>query len=238
MAEWGALLRRCPGQPDRGFKSLPLRHVILRSLVVAVVVVPGSIATQNVASASSCTRVHVAKPNDSWTRIATRFGVPLKRLLSINDATVQTAIFIGDRLCLKPAAAPSTSQPEATTPPDSSAPPAPSTPSDPSTPPVSYTRKQSTAIIREVWPDELEETALVVARRESNLVHRVVGGKNDCCVGLFQIYFSVHRTWLVEMGVVEVEQLLDPRVNAEAALRLYRRNGNSWRPWWTSSWRP
>ena len=25
-AEWGALLRRCPGKPDRGFKSHPLRH--------------------------------------------------------------------------------------------------------------------------------------------------------------------------------------------------------------------
>jgi LysM repeat protein len=214
-----------------------------------VVAVPGSIATQNVASAasfaspsrpiaSSCTRVHVAKPNDSWTRIAARFDVPLKRLLSINDATVNTAIFIGDRLCLKAAAVPSTPQPEATTPPDSSAPPAPSTPPDPSTPLVNYTRKQSTAIIREVWPDELEETALIVARRESNLVHRVIGGKNDCCVGLFQIYYSVHRSWLAEMGIVEPAQLLDPRVNAEAALRLYRRNGNSWRPWWTSSWRP
>jgi hypothetical protein len=66
----------------------------------------------------------------------------------------------------------------------------------------------------------------------------VVGGKGNCCIGLFQIYWSVHQSWLAVSGVTTVEQLLDPRTNAEAALALYRRNGNSWRPWWTSSWRP
>jgi hypothetical protein len=66
----------------------------------------------------------------------------------------------------------------------------------------------------------------------------VIGGKGDCCYGLFQMYWSVHRAWLADKGVTSASQLLDPRVNAEAALTLYRRNGNSWRPWWTSSWRP
>ena len=101
-----------------------------------------------------------------------------------------------------------------------------------------FTRKQSRVIIREVWPDDLEETALFVAKRESNFVHSVVGGQNGCCLGLFQIYWSVHRAWLADTGVTSAEQLLNPRTNAEAALALYRRNGNSWRPWWTSSWRP
>jgi hypothetical protein len=106
------------------------------------------------------------------------------------------------------------------------------------TPSHQLTRRQVRSIIREVWPDELEETALYVAQRESNLVHAVVGGKNDCCLGLFQIYWSVHKAWLPTIGISQPSQLLEPRANAEAALALYRRNGNSWRPWWTSSWRP
>ena len=45
----------------------------------------------------------------------------------------------------------------------------------------------------------------------------------------------VHKSWLARSGVTDPSQLLDPRVNARAAYELYRRNGNSWRPWWTSS---
>lgn len=99
-------------------------------------------------------------------------------------------------------------------------------------------RREVVAIIREVWPDELVENALYVARRESNLRPSVVGGRNGCCFGLFQIHWSVHRAWLQNSGVGHPSELLDPRVNTEAALVLYRRNGNSWRPWWTNSWRP
>jgi len=131
----------------------------------------------------------------------------------MNSATADSAIFIGDSLCVS-------TQPVLTP------------------PTQTYSRRQVVAIIREVWPDELEETALFVARRESNLVPSVVGGKNNCCLGLFQMYWSVHQSWLTKSGVTEPSQLLDPRVNTQAALALYRRNGNSWRPWWTSSWRP
>jgi hypothetical protein len=134
-------------------------------------------------------------------------------LLSLNNATVNTVLYVGNRVCV-------------------------STKPVHSAPAETFTRKQSRAIIREVWPDELEETALYVAKRESNFVHSVVGGTKQCCVGLFQIYWSVHRAWLADTGVTSAEQLLNPTTNAEAALALYRRNGNSWRPWWTSSWRP
>ena len=212
MAEWGALLRRCPCKADRGFKSLPLRQ--FRRLLVAVIAV-AAVPTAPVVSAASCTQYHSAKPNDSWTRLAARFNIPLSELLSLNNATVRTPLFVGDRVCI-------TTQPAVATPSSKE----------------QFTRKQSRAIIREVWPDELEETALFVAQRESNLVHSVVGGKGDCCIGLFQIYWSVHRSWLAASGVTTAEQLLDPRTNAQAALALYQRNGNSWRPWWTSSWRP
>ncbi len=213
MAEWGALLRRCPCKADRGFKSLPLRQ--FRSLLVATLAIVVAVPTASGVSAASCTQYHSAKPNDSWTRLAARFRTPLPELLSLNNATTRTALFVGDRVCIstQPAVAiPSTTE--------------------------QFTRKQSRAVIREVWPDELEETALFVAQRESNFIHSAVGGRSDCCVGLFQIYWSVHRSWLAASGVTTVEQLLDPRTNAVAALALYRRNGNSWRPWWTSSWRP
>ena len=224
MAEWGALLRRCPGQPDRGFKSLPLRHVnrswrpsvrtrVSSILLAIAVAVPAMSLTSSPVFAASCTRYHTAKPNDSWSRIAARFNVGLGALLKMNSATADSAIFIGDSLCVS-------TQPVLTP------------------PTQTYSRRQVVTIIREVWPDELEETALFVARRESNLVPSVVGGKNNCCLGLFQMYWSVHQSWLTKSGVTEPSQLLDPRVNTQAALALYRRNGNSWRPWWTSSWRP
>ena len=214
MAEWGALLRRCPCKADRGFKSLPLRQMLRRcSALLAVFVGFSVLLPASPASAAACTQFHTAKPNDSWTRISARFGVSLRELLTLNQATTETSIFIGDKLCVSVQQV--VQRPTAT-----------------------YTRKQVRAIIREVWPDELEETALFVAQRESNLVHTVIGGKGDCCYGLFQMYWSVHRAWLASQGITSAAQLLDPRMNAEAALTLYRRNGNSWRPWWTGSWRP
>ena len=170
------------------------------------------------AAARTCTQFHQAKPNDSWTRLSARFGTPLKTLLALNSASVDTAIFIGDKICVSDRAQ--------------------ATPDPVVIPTERYTRKQVRAIIRDVWPDDAEENAVFVATRESNLVPHVVGGKNDCCLGLFQIYWSVHKSWLARSGVTDPSQLLDPRVNAQAALDLFRRNGNSWRPWWTSSWRP
>jgi hypothetical protein len=213
VAEWGALLRRCPCKADRGFKSLPLRQ--FRHLLIATLAIILAIPTASGVSAASCTQYHTAKPNDSWTRLAARFKTPLPELLTLNNATARTALFVGDRVCVS-------TQHQVVTP----------------TPAEQFTRKQSRTIIREVWPDDLEETALFVAQRESNFVHSAVGGSGGCCIGLFQIYWSVHRSWLVASGVTTAEQLLNPRTNAEAALTLYRRNGNSWRPWWTSSWRP
>ncbi len=235
MAEWGALLRRCSGKPDRGFKSLPLRQP-MRYLCcfgrkqVAATVVAITLATTfaiapapfsgSPASAAACTRQHSAKPNDSWSRLAARFKLSLRELLAINSASTRTAIFIGDTICV------SQQQTEHSA-------------NQPLTQPTeTYTRRQVVAIIREVWPDEHEENALLVAGRESRYVPTAIGGTGNCCYGLFQMYWSVHRSWLAKSGITEQSQLLDPRANAEAALALFRRNGNSWRPWWTSSWRP
>jgi len=103
-------------------------------------------------------------------------------------------------------------------------------PVDEAIPATTYTQKEIVQIIREVWPDELEERALAIARRESKLNPRVIGIPNKCCYGLFQIYYRWHKQWLPKIGVVRANQLLDPRKNAEAALEIYRRN-NGWGPW-------
>ena len=208
-AEWGALLRRCPGKPDRGFKSLPLRQLVFAVFCVAV----SSFIVPTQVSASSCTVFHQARANDSWSRIAARYDMSLKRLLTLNGAKTSTMILVGNQIC-------TSDQPVIVI------------------PDAVYKRKDVVAIIREVWPDEHEENALFVAQRESKLNPKVVGGTRNCCVGLFQIYYSVHRSWLSTVGVTEPAQLLDPRVNAQAALALFKRNGNSWKPWWTKSWRP
>ena len=192
--------------------------VVAITLAFAFASAPVSISGSP-ASAAACTRQHSAKPNDSWSRLAARFKLSLRELLAMNSASTRTAIFIGDTICVsqQPIV---TQQPTVTKPTDS------------------YTRRQVVAIIREVWPDEHEENALLVARRESRYVPTAIGGTRNCCYGLFQMYWSVHRSWLAKLGITEPSQLLDPRTNAEAALALFRRNGNSWRPWWTSSWRP
>ena len=82
-------------------------------------------------------------------------------------------------------------------------------------------------IIRDVWPDDLEERALEIANRESRFVPTA---KNFCCYGLFQIYFEVHKSWLDDLGVTRAEQLFDPLTNARAAYTLYQRSGG-WGPW-------
>ncbi len=209
-AEWGALLRRCPGKPDRGFKSLPLRQLFF---AVVCVVASSLVFLPMQANAASCTAFHQARTNDSWSRIAARYDMSLKRLLALNGAKTSTMILVGKQIC-------TSDQPIIVI------------------PDTTYKRKDVVAIIREVWPDEHEENALFVAQRESNFKPNVVGGTNDCCIGLFQIFYSVHRSWLTSVGVTEPAQLLDPRVNAQAALTLFKRNGNSWKPWWTKSWRP
>jgi hypothetical protein len=81
-------------------------------------------------------------------------------------------------------------------------------------------------IIRDVWPDDLEDHAIAIATRESRLQP---SARNACCWGLFQINWQAHHAWLAEIGVTSASQLLDPSTNTQAALALYQRDG--WRPW-------
>lgn len=81
-------------------------------------------------------------------------------------------------------------------------------------------------IIRAAWPDELEDRAVATAFRESRLVPTA---RNACCLGLFQIHWAAHRTWLAGIGVTAAGELLDPATNAAAAFALYQLDG--WQPW-------
>lgn len=184
----------------------------------------------------SCDDPYTVVSGDSWAGIAQRFGVKQAALLQSNGATAQTRLLPGDQLCLPAGAALVTASGGGVAsdpPPPTSATteaPAVTTTDAPSTtdaPARGYGRDEVIAIIRSTWPDELEDRAIAVATRESNLIPTV---RNSCCYGLFQIYFSVHRSWLAGMGVTSASQLYDPRTNAAVALALYQRAGG-WGPW-------
>ena len=185
--------------------SATIRGVIAAALITALFIA-------NPAPANACATTYAAKSGDSWWSIAERHGLPLNRVLTLNKATTSTKILIGDDVCVAKASA--KKQPQTT--------PAPKR--------ITYTQAEVIQIIREEWPDELEERALTIARRESKFNPYAVGIPNNCCYGLFQIYYRWHKTWLPNVGITSAEQLLDPRLNARAAYRMYQRN-NGWGPW-------
>jgi hypothetical protein len=90
----------------------------------------------------------------------------------------------------------------------------------------SYSAGEVEQIIRDVWPDDLENQALAIAKRESNL-HPT--SHNSCCVGLFQIHWNANQRFLNSIAITSVTMLYDPIHNATAAYRMYLRNG--WAPW-------
>jgi hypothetical protein len=93
-------------------------------------------------------------------------------------------------------------------------------------PPAAPAAQSVDDMIRAAWPDDSEGEAVRIATRESRLQP---DARNACCYGLFQIYFTVHRGWLAELGVTSAGQLLDAETNIAAALALFQRSG--WQPW-------
>jgi LysM repeat protein len=188
---------------------------------------------------------------DFWIRIADGAGVTVSDLLELNGAGSNTPLYPGSSICLPegartppppppvtqpPTTAPATTAPAttapATTAPATTAPPATVAPTTAPTtaapaPPTPTAPADIEQIIRDVWPDELEERALEIAWRESNYVPTA---KNYCCYGIFQMYWDVHKGWLSDMGITSADQLYDPTTNARAAYALYERAGG-WGPW-------
>lgn len=184
-----------------------------------------------------CATSYKVASGDYWIVIADRVGVSLKDLLAANNATVKTALYPGREICLpKGASSPTTGAPATTAPakatpttakPATAKPPATTAAPTTTLPRRTYTAAEVESIIREVWPDDLEDEAVRIARRESNLQPTA---RNSCCIGLFQIYWTVHKGWLTAMGITSADQLFDPRVNATAGFALYQRSGG-WGPW-------
>ena len=152
---------------------------------------------------ATCVPNHVVERGESWWSISRSEGVSLRALLKLNGAEASTLIRPRDEICVPKSALPET---------------------------VQYTQAEVIQIIRDVWPDDLEDRAIAIAQRESKLRPGVIGIPNRCCYGLFQIYYRWHQSWLPNIGVNHARQLLDPQVNARAALEIYRRN-SGWGPW-------
>jgi LysM repeat protein len=173
-----------------------------------------------------CPQTYVAGAGDSWFRIAGAANVTPDALLRENRATADTVMFPGDEICLPAGATmPSQPTPPTTAPPPTTDPPATTIPTT-TAPPASTAEVQR--LIREVWPDDLEQKALDVAFRESRYVATAYNG--FCCYGVFQIYWTVHQSWLGEFGIHSSSDLFDARKNIEAAYGLYQRAGG-WGPW-------
>ena len=175
-----------------------------RLLFLCAVALVCSVVSPQQVDAASCPRTYIAKRGDSWWSIAQKSNTTLNRVLKLNGAKSTTRILVGDEVCI-----PADKAPAATV--------------------STFTQAEVIQIIRDAWPDDLEERALFIAHRESKYRPGAISG-SKCCYGLFQIYYRWHKSWLPEVGVTSAIQLLDPRLNAAAAYRMYKRN-NGWGPW-------
>ena len=213
------------------------------------------LATPVVETKQRCAISYTVRRGDYWISISRAFNVTVAALLSANGATAATPLYPGRSICLPAQAtmqtnstapattAPSTTKAKSTAKPTpNTAKPTPSTakPTPTTTTPTTaapttteprpvntYTRAQAEQIIRNVWPDDLEDQAVRIATRESNLIPTV---RNWCCYGLFQINFTANRSSLNSWGIVSPVQLYDPQTNAYAAYAMYLRAGG-WGPW-------
>ena len=192
------------------------------STTATSVVARNKVVAEAVPKAVACSNKYTVRRGDAWIVIAQRAKVTVKALLAANGATTKTALYPGRKICL-PRGARVAAPPTTTTAPKPKPTPTPTT----TVPARTYTKDQVRAIIRAVWPDNLEDEAIRIATRESNLVPTA---GNFCCIGLFQIYWNVHQRWLTAAGITSAAMLKDPQVNAYAAYLMYQRAGG-WGPW-------
>ena len=205
------------------------------STKVATMVNSKASTTAPVATTSAtltCGSSYVVRAGDSWTLIADRASIPTRTLLEHNGAAARDMLYPGDELCLPQGvrvAIPATTIAPSTT----SAPSVTDAPATTVAIPPSPSNAEVERIIRAIWPDDLEERALKIAWRESN--YQADADNGWCCVGLFQIYWTIHQTWLGSVGVTSRVQLFDAETNTRAALALYERSlsqrGDGWHPW-------
>jgi LysM repeat protein len=198
--------------------------------------------------APGCAATYVASSGDYWLRLADEAGISLGALLAANGASTDTPLYPGSEVCVPQGARmpspPTTATPSsatastAATTPATTTLPAPSTtttaapttaaPTTAAPPATVVSTSDVQAMIREVWPDDLEEKALEVAYHESRYVATAYNG--SCCYGVFQIYWAAHQSWLDDLGVTSAGQLFDARTNIRVAYAIHVRVGG-WGPW-------
>ena len=201
--------------------------------------------------APECAGTYTVVAGDYWIRFVDSSGASLDEWLAANDAAPDTELHVGDELCIPAGAqAPAqtvaeTAPPEAPTPPTEAAPQpavaaAPETTSPPPPPPPPppapvvtdaprsvATTDEVQAMIREIWPDDIEERALQIAYNEAKWRPDL---NNWCCYGVFALYFKyVPADLKAAYGVDEPADLYDARTNISIAYQIYLRSG--WAPW-------
>lgn len=186
------------------------------------------VATTTTVAKIACVGNYIVKTGDSWSGIAKKVGIKISELTAANGKNSRSTLLPGQELCLpkgavinSAAAAPST--------------PAPTTTQAPKyVPTKTFTRAELEKFVRDAWPDELEADAFFVVNRESkwNPLSR-----DGCCIGLFQLNWNAHKSWMKNYGVTDASELLNPEINAKLAYFTWQRSG-SWRPWCTANWCP
>lgn len=194
-------------------------------------VVPAAIEPDVVTTTTTpkivCVGKYTVKTGDSWSGIAKKVGIKISELTAANGKTSRSTLLPGQELCLPKgaattsAAAPSTQAPTTTQPPKY-------------VPTKTFTRAELEKFVRDAWPDNLEDNAFYVVNRESkwNPLSR-----NSCCIGLFQLNWNSHKSWMKNYGITDASELLNPEINAKLAYATWQRSG-SWRPWCTANWCP
>lgn len=175
----------------------------------------------------SCPQTYTAGAGDSWYRIADEAGISVDDLLDENNATLLAVIHPGDSICLPSDAVIPSPPPTTTLPPSTTTPPTTTSPPTTTVPSANLSPQQVQDLIRQTWPADEVDKALAVAWRESNYIATADNGW--CCVGVFQIYWTVHRSWLGQFGIHERDDLKDARKNIAAAYHLWQSQG--WGPW-------
>ena len=195
--------------------------------VVPAPIEPDVVTTTTVAKIA-CIGKYTVKIGDSWSGIAKKSGIKISELTAANGKTSRSTLLPGQELCLpkgavvaSAAATPSTAAPTTTQPPKY-------------VPTKTFTRAELEKFVRDAWPDSLEENAFFVVNRESkwNPLSR-----NSCCIGLFQLNWNSHKSWMKNYGITDASELLNPEINAKLAYATWQRSG-SWHPWCTPNWCP
>ena len=200
--------------------------------------------------APECAGTYTVVAGDYWIRFVESSGATLDEWLAANDAAPDTELHVGDELCIPAGAQAPTATVAETAPPEpatpateaTQAPTAPPETSPPPPPPVETaapapvgnpasgrvaTTDEVQALIREIWPDDIEERALKIAYNEAKWRPDL---HNWCCYGVFALYYDfVPANLKARYGVDEPSDLYDARTNISIAYEIYLLSG--WDPW-------